>query len=411
MFASWQTVLITRVPVVAPRPPPPPSVSSSGRVSVSGQTTARVQQGNNLADWRAYANSSGQVTSPPNYPDVSFPAYLRAGGNALGIGYASWKDQRLAAYNTAYNMYQQWYDSAKQQVSRISEAGLNTNLAYGMASPGSSAGGALAQSSGPSPEQVFFGGIGAITGLAGGIKSLAEAANIINELPDSKLKGNIARMIDAGAKAGAVNAENTYLGSLFGARNALGVGASKAQSEKAQSAYEVANSEAQEALIDFMTSHDIEGNESGFETSALVQKNLLPLQNEKVLYQKNKKEFDELFSDPRYFKTILDKMVNDNWISKGQAFTVQTIINDPNLDPQTKALMLQGGLPGFLAKLSGMLTSNVISGGRSVGKGLKWVANDVKTGAKKAGEGIKKGIKKIKSWNPSINYDPENFTD
>lgn len=393
---------------------PPPSVSSNGRVSVSGQSTARVQQSDNLADWRVYANSSGQVTSPPNYPDVSFSAYLRSGGNALGIGYASWKDQRLAAYNTAYNMYLQWYDSAKQQVSRISEAGLNTNLAYGMASPGSSAGGALAQSSGPSPEQVFFGGIGAITGLAGGIKSLAEAANIINELPDSKLKGNIARMIDAGAKAGAVNAENTYLGSLFGARNALGVGASKAQSEKAQSAYEVANSEAQEALIEFMKSHDIEGNPSGFETSALVQKNLLPLQNEKVLYQKNKKEFDELFSDPRYFESILEKMVNEKWITQGQAYTAKTLIEDPSLTPQMRALMLQGGLPGFLAKLSGFVAENitespfgknpVIEGGKIVVKGVKGLI----TKGKKTG---KKVVTKVKGWNPKIEYDPENWTD
>lgn len=393
---------------------PPPSVPSNGRVSVSGQSSARGQYVTGLADWRIYANSSGQVTSPPNYPDVSYQAYLRAGGNVLGIGYASWKDQRLAAYNTAYNMYQQWYDSAKQQISRISEAGLNTNLAYGMASPGSSAGGALAQSSGPSPEQVFFGGIGAITGLAGGIKSLAEAANIINELPDSKLKGNIARMIDAGAKAGAVNAENTYLGSLFGARNALGVGASKAESEKAQSAYEVANSEAQEALIDFMTSHDIEGNESGFETSALVQKNLLPLQNEKVLYQKNKKEFDELFSDPRYFESILEKMVNEQWITKGQAYTAKTLIEDENLTPEMRALMLQGGLPGFLAKLSGFFAENIVQtpfGKNPVIEGGKILVKGAKGLIKKGKETGKKVVTKVKGWNPKIEYDPDNWTD
>lgn len=336
---------------------PPPSVSSHGRISVQNPVRPRGQLNFSVADWRYYANSSGQVTSPPNYPDISYGAWLREGGNALGIGYNSWKDQRLAAYNTAYNMYQQWYDSTAQQVARINAAGLNTNLAYGMASPGSSSGGALAQSSGPSPEQVFFGGINALVGLASGTKALAEAATILNELPESKLKGTIAKQIDAAAKAGAVNAENTYLGSLFGARNALGVGKSKAEQEKAEAAYRQASDSASQSLLDYMTSHDSEGSDSDFESSIFTQSALSSKNNEILAYTKNKLEFDKLFSDPRYFEAVLDKLVADKEISEGQAFVARTIMESEGNSDFDKALMLQSGLPGMIFKLLGFINS------------------------------------------------------
>lgn len=308
-------------------------------------------------DWRAYAGPDGLVTTPPNYPDVSYGAYLRDGGNFLGIGYNSWRDQRLAAYNTAYNMYQQWYDSTAQQVARIGAAGLNTNLAYGMATPGSSPGGALAQSSGPSPEQVFFGGISAIAGLSSGIKALAESAQIVSELPESKLKGRIARQIDAAAKAGAINAENTYLGSLYGARNALGLGRSKAEQEQAEQAYNKAHNDASRNLLDYMTSHDSEGNESDFEGSLYARSGIASSSSEILEYQKNKLEFDKLFSNPKYFQAVLNKLVADSQISEGQAFVARTIMSSEGNSDFDKALMLQSGLPGMIFKLLGFINS------------------------------------------------------
>lgn len=338
-------------------PPQQNAGNSKGQISTTGQSSNRVFPSQSQGGWRRYANSSGQVTSPPDYPDVSYPAYLRAGGNLLGIGYNAWRDRLLADYNTAYNMYQQWYDSAAQQVTRIIEAGLNTNLGYSMASPGSSPGGALAQSSGPSPEQVFFGGINALAGLASGTKALAEAAQIVAALPESKLKGRIAKQIDAAAKAGAINAENTYLGSLYGARNSLGVGASKAQQESADAAYHKAQSEASKSLLDYMTTHDNEGSESDFEGSIYTQSSLAGLNNEILIYTKNKLEFDKLFSNPKYYRSILDKLVAEKEISQGQAFVARTIMESKGNSDFDKALMLQSGLPGVIFKLLGFINS------------------------------------------------------
>ena len=343
----------------------PPPFPSNGRVSSSGQSFGpRVKYGSDT--WQSYADKNGQVTSPPNYPDVSYGAYLRAGGNVLGIGYNSWKDQRLAAYNTAYNMYQQWYDSTAQQVSRIEAAGLNTNLAYGMATPGSSPGGALAQSSGPSPEQVFFGGVSALTGLAGGLKSLAEAATIVNELPESKLKGNIARMIDAGAKAGAINAENTYLGSLFGARNALGVGASKAQAEKAEAAYSEAKNQADADLISYMTTHNEVGEKASIESSIFGSSEISTRRDAILSYTKHRKEWDELLSNSEYWSALLDKAVGEGWISKAQGEVARSILQNEDMDNMSKMLALQPGLTGFFAKAAFGMTDSVVKGFKSL---------------------------------------------
>lgn len=337
--------------------PPQGALSHTGNVSLRSSSGARYQY--SLTDWRSYANKEGVVTSPPNYPDVSYGAYLRDGGNALGIGYNSWKDQRLAAYNTAYNMYQQWYDSTAQQVLRIGAAGLNTNLAYGMATPGSSPGGALAQSSGPSPEQVFFGGISALTGLASGTKALAEAATIINELPESKLKGQLARQIDVAAKAGAINGENTYLGSLYGAFNAIGLGQSQAEQKKSEAIFSKVRNDAETDLLNHLTSHDAEGKDSDFSSSLYVQSSIATKSDAIISYQHHKAEWDHLFSNPEYYKGLLNKAVADGVISSGQAFVTQQILQDPKMDNFSKMLALQPGLVGFLAKAIFGVTSNI----------------------------------------------------
>lgn len=350
---------------------PASSASGVGRSVAIGNTrnapsrsgnSARVKKTYGLSDWQYYADSNGVVTSPPNYPDVSYGAYLAAGGNLLGIGYNSWRDQRLAAYNTAYNMYQQWYDATPQQVARLAEAGLNTNLGYSMASPGSSPGGARAETSGPSPEQVFFGGINALTGLASGTKALAEAATIVNELPESKLKGQIARQIDSAAKAGAINAENTYLGSLYGARNALGLGRSKAEQEKAEQAYNTAHNEASKSLLDYMTSHDENGNETDFAGSVYNRGEVSNRAAAIYEYKKVKQEWSQLLSNPKYWKARLDKLEADAYISHSQAWQARKILENPNMDDQAKFLALQPGLPGFFAKLSFSITDQLIEG-------------------------------------------------
>lgn len=340
---------------------PPQGASGSSHNGSVSQTVSSSHTGayKITSGWQQYANKQGKVTSPPNYPDVSYQAFLRQGGNALGIGYNAWRDRLLADYNTAYNMYQQWYNETAQQVGRIAEAGLNTNLAYGMATPGDSPGSALAQSSGPSPEQVFFGGINALVGLASGTKALAEAATILNELPESKLKGNIARQIDSAAKAGAINAENTYLGSLFGARNALGVGSSKAQQEKAQNSYEAAKADASERLLEYMTSHDEEGNTSDFESSLYNKSEIATKSDAIISYKHHKAEWDHLFSNPSYYTGLLNKAVAEGVISSGQAFVTQQILQDPGMDNFSKMLALQPGLVGFLAKAMFGVTSNI----------------------------------------------------
>lgn len=333
--------------------------SSMGSASSGAGTRTVSTNRYNQSDWRYYANRDGSVTSPPNYPDVSYGAYLRDGGNLLGIGYASWKDQRLAAYNTAYNLYQQWYDSTEQQVARIGAAGLNTNLAYGMASPGTSPGSARAESSGPSPDQVYFGAINAMTGLAGGLKSLAEAATIVNELPESKLKGQIAKQIDATAKAGAINAANTYSGILDNARIALGVGKSKAQQEKSQSAYESAKADADNSLLEYMTSHDEDGSESDITGSLYGQSSMASRREALISYKHHKAEWDNLFSHPEYYTGLLNKAVAEGVISSGQAFVTQGILSDPQMDNFSKMLALQPGLTGFIAKAMFGVTSNI----------------------------------------------------
>lgn len=240
---------------------------------------------------------------------------------------------------------------------------------------------------------------------------MAEAADIVNRLPESRFKGIMAKQLNSAAAAGAINSENLWKQSLNSARVDLGVGKSQASREQTDNILQSAKDSADQQLLEYMTTHDLEGSETDFEGSAFVAGKIIPVKNDALAYQKNKLEFDKLFSDPRYFDTVLKKMVNDNWISYGQAYTVRTIVNDPNLDSQSKALMLQGGLPGFLAKLSGMLASNSIELGkgiaRGIGKGAKWLGNDIKIGAKKFGQGVSKTVSKIKNWNPSINYDPK----
>lgn len=347
-------------------PTPPVSVSiGNGRTAPLGRSSGRTSgssshYSNN--DWRYYADKNGVVSSPPNYPDVSYQAYLKDGGNLPGIGYNAWKDARLAAYNTAYNMYQQYYEAAPQQVARLAEAGLNTNLGYSMASPGTSPGGALAQSSGPSPEQVFFGGINALAGLASGTKAIAEAATILNELPESRLKGQIAKQIDAATRAGAINAENTYLGALYGARNAVGLGQSKAEQEKAEAAYSKAHNEASQSLLDYMTTHDENGNESDFSSSVYSKSETSRRASAIVEYNKVKAEWSNLLSKPEYWKARLKKLEADAYISHSQAWQAKKILEDPNMDDRSKFLALQPGLPGFAAKLSFSIASELING-------------------------------------------------
>lgn len=337
-------------------------VSGQSGAGVGSRSGGTATSNRNSTGWHKYADENGNVTSPPEYPDTSFGSYLKHGGNLLGIGYNAWKDKLIAEYNTAYNMYQQWYDAASQQVGRIVDAGLNPNLGYSMASPGSSPGGAYTQTSGPSPLDVFTGGIGALTGLASGTKALAEAAQIVNELPESKLKGNIARQVDAAARAGAINAENTYLGSLWSARNSLGLAGGKARQEQAQQAYDTSSAEASKNLLDYMTSHDAEGSESDFAGSIYTKGETSRRASQIIDYQSKKAEWDNLLSNPKYYNARLQKLQGDGYISYAQAWQARQILEDPNMDARAKFLALQPGIPGFLSKLTFSLTDALMEG-------------------------------------------------
>lgn len=358
--------------MAARTPTSPPSQNAGSNYSgnragqVSGQDLSRSGTGSvtnrQPSGWQKYADGNGNVTSPPTYPDTSYSAYLKQGGNLLGIGYNAWKDKLIAEYNTAYNMYQQWYDSASQQVSRLVDAGLNTNLGYSMASPGTSPGGAYTQTSGPSPLEVFTGGIGALTGLASGSKALAEAAQIVNELPESKLKGNIARQVDAAARAGAINAENTYMGSLWSARNTLGIAGGKARREQAEQAYHTSSAEASKSLLDYMTSHDAEGSETDFAGSLYTRGETSRRASQIIDYQSKKAEWDNLLKNPEYYRAQLMKLKSDGYISYAQAWQARQILDNPNMDDRSKFLALQPGLPGFLSKVSFSITDALIDG-------------------------------------------------
>lgn len=338
-------------------------------VSIGGKRPSTTPQQDTYS-YRNFVGQDGKVTSPPEYPDTSFTTFKKQGGHAFGVGYNAWRDRRIAEYNTAYNMYKQYYDSMSQQVGRITEAGLNPNLAYGQATPGSSAGAAYTEHSGPSPEQVF--GVGAqIAGtMFSGIKTLAEAATIINALPESKFKGNLAKQLNVAAAAGAINAQNGYSASLNNARQALGVGSSVAQREKADNAYSAGKSSADKALLDYMTQHDPEGKPSDFDNSMYAKSGESVALGKIVDYQKVKKEWDLLLSKPEYYDALLNKAINEAWITRGQAFQVEHVLNDPNMGPSEKFLALQTGIPGFIGKICYEFASHVIQTGKAIGDWL-----------------------------------------
>lgn len=386
--------------------PPHESFIHNGSLSVHGSLGTRYP--GNLTGWRKYADKSGQVTSPPNYPDTSFQAYLAAGGNLLGIGYIAWRDKVMGDYNTAYNLYQQWYDSTQQQVGRIAEAGLNTNLAYGMASPGSAAGGPAGASAAPTTADVFSQVAGAFTGFSGGLKTLAETADIVNRLPESRFKGLLAKQLNSAAAAGAINSENLWKQSLNTARLDLGVGKSTAERESAENIYKAAKDNADKQLLDYMISHDSEGSETDFSGSMYVGKESIKLKQDQLAYDKNKAEFDYLFSNKQYWQAMLDKMVADATISKSEAFAADQIMSDPNMDNWSKMLALQGGLPGFLAKLAYSISSNGISGLKNTGTNIY---NGLNNAGNKIISGTKKGWRKLKDWTKKLNSRPIDFDD
>lgn len=317
-----------------------------------------------IPDWRTtYADKDGVVRSRPNYPDTSFQSYLKAGGNLLGIGYNAWKDRLIQNYNTAVASYEDWYNSMPQQVERISQAGLNTNLAYGAASPGSAGDTSMVTPSGASPGEVFAQGAGVISSLFGNIKTLAEAATIINELPESRFKGKLAKQLDVAAQAGAINNEAGYMSQLMAARQSLGVGRSKAQAESNQAAYEAAQAKAEEEMIKYLTSTDEHGKPvEDISKSLFGESKGASLKNAIVEYRSNQKRFDKLLSDDRYWEATINKMVADSYISESEAWRLKQIRDDPNMGNAEKVLAMEKGLPGFVSRISFFLSS-IIEGG------------------------------------------------
>lgn len=304
-----------------------------------------------------YRDSSGNISSPPSYPDTSYSAYLAQGGNILGIGYFAWRDRLVNNYQMAYNEYQNYYNSAAQQKFRLAEAGLNTNLAYGSVSPGQAAGSPGGASSSPSPLDVATGASSIIGGVVGNLKTLAEAATIVAALPESKFKGNLFKQLDAAALAGKLNSEAIYTGQLNNARIAAGIPTSQANKERITNALVASQNDAEQQYLDYVTSHDSEGNEVGFSDSLFVGGRSSELANDQLTYLKNKKEFDELISDPLYFKSLLNKMVNESYLTYSQAYSAYQIISSPGNSPFDKALMLQSGLPGLIFKIIGFINS------------------------------------------------------
>lgn len=357
----------------------------------------------------AYRDSSGYVSKAPSYPDTSYGAYLSQGGNLLGIGYYAWRDRLVNDYQMAFNEYQNWYNSAKQQKARIGEAGLNTNLAYGAVSPGEAAGHAGGASPSPSPAEVAVNAASVLTGVFGNLKTLAETATIVASLPESQFKGRMASMLNAGAAAGKVNSENIYWSQLFGNRVSSGVPVSKAQAEAAENALTISQKGAEKDYLEYMLTHGADGDLTDFEGSMFLQGRSATVKSGILEYRKNKQQWDYVFSHPSYWQTMLSKAIDEGWITRGQAFGVRTILSDTSMPSTTKALALQTGLPGFFAKMSYFITS----------EGLKLpdrVKNPAGYTIKKGAEAINKGLKKFRSWSPrgyksSTEYLMDSYTD
>ena len=344
----------------------PPRSSRSGDASSSSVVTGQSRRsGSGVAKsertssgWNNYQPSSG----PPLYPDTSYQAYLANGGNLLGIGYIAWRDKQLADYQTKYNLYQQWYESTAQQMSRITEAGLSPNLAYGMATPGSAAGGPAGMSPAPTVPEVAAQGAAVLGSIAQGAKSLVETASMLYELPQSKFKGNLARMLDVGAAAGAFNSGKQFEGMLNNARVASGVAESQAKRELNQNLLGATSASVEQDTLEYLTSHDAEGSETDFEGSLYLQSGAASKRDVILSYRKHKAEWDNLLSKPSYYQALLDKAVADGDISKAQAWRVNQILDNPNMDNAAKVLALQEGVPGFVAKVMYEISSKVTEG-------------------------------------------------
>lgn len=340
---------------------------TAGKVIRGLSKVSKVSPASNLPSWQ---DQYGANTSRPSYPDTSYQAFLKSGGNILGIGYNAWKDKLIQDYNTAVASYEDWYNSMSQQVNRIKEAGLNTNLAYGQASPGSAGSTSMVSPSGQTPGEVFGQGAQVLSSLFGNIKVLGEAAKIVAELPESRFKGRLAKQLDVAAAAGSMNAEFGYMQQLNSARTILGVGTSTATREAAENEHRSAYDTAEADLINIMRHTDESGEKTddisksmyGLGKQGQHMLSYYEYRQSKVDYEKNQKAYDLVFSDSDYWNAVKDKMIFDSIISEGQAYTAEQIITDPNMDPFSKVLALQGGLPGFLAKLSYTISSKVNGG-------------------------------------------------
>lgn len=372
----------------------------SGGYHVAGNPPSSAYEG--------YKQSTNNFTRPPDYPDTSYGTYLKSGGSFPGFGYYAWRDKLVSDYNTAYELYTNWYNSAGQQVSRFNDAGLNTNLAYGQVSPGGTSFSPRAAGASPDIAGVIGSGASVLTAIVGNIKGLAETATLVTALPQSRFKSRLSKQLDVAAAAGAINSEHGYMQQLNTARQFLGVGSSKASAEKANATYQAAMDLANEQTLDYMMSHGSDGSESDFEGSLFLESKTSVAQSDILAYKKNKAEFDNLFSKPDYWKAQLDKMVADAIISQAEASTAALILSDNEMDPWSKMLALQGGIPGFLSKLAFSVTRNfkaspfgknpVVESGKIIGGQAKKWWQSLKSAAKKSNKGgtpakASKGVK------------------
>lgn len=395
------------------------SPSSVGVVSTPPQVT--VYNGPRPGSLDSYI-SGGKYSTPPTYPNTSRYAYRHSGERSKYHSYEAWRDAQIAKYDAAYNLYKQDYDSAKNQFNRWLETGLNPNLGYGAVTPGASAGQAYTGTSTPTTLEKVSGiseiGANALGAVFGNIKTLAEAAQIVQTLPEGRFRARMARQLDAAAAAGKVNSENAYFSQVYNSRMASGVPQSDAEREAAENALKTFTASAEKDFLDYATTHGIDGSESDFEGSLYMSGKVTPIKNVQLEYNKHKAEYDNLFSNPAYWQALLDKAVNESWISQGQAWTVQAILGDDKMDTYSKMLALQGGIPGFLAKLSFAMTSGILNIPEQVRHPVKYTVKQAGKAAAAAGrkvsQGVKKGVKSFRQWKgPNNYYDfyEDNYTD
>lgn len=303
--------------------------------------------------------------SMPMYPDTSFSTYYQLYGK-IG-GYYAWRDKQIADYTARYNEYQ-WnreneYNTTAAQLARIEEAGLNKMLAYDMATPGNGTydGSPYAGGQGPGPLEVAQAGSSVLSGFFQNAGSLVDTVQKWISLPESKYKAALAKVLDPAIQAGVINAKGAYQGAYFNALNSIGAAGVAAGTEKsmnlskqAKASYDSESYNMQSQMLDYLRTHNSLGEQiTDFGESALAQGKRGELGQQNMDFLTKSAQYTYLMSKPDYYKALLQKAQNEGTITRGEAWRIQYILDDPNRTAEEKFVLLNShGLLGGAAGIA-----------------------------------------------------------